>query len=336
MIAGKLRGGGISIPSGDAFYSSTGTNTTFTVPANVTKICIAMTTGTSSNSAGGKMSVVRNSNSTWLAAAAKYISPTYTSSVSGLILPIAAGVVGVVGKGGNASTSAPTFQMNLTYNIHTYTHNGAPYNVPPNPVYLGGSSIPPAYISVVDTNGRYVSIPGDGNGNYNGTAYRATDIAGNPTAAMSFGYSVVSSGGSTVPGTNTSLVISGSGGTQTFVGASTGTTSVGSNSLVPASTQTSVEKTISITIGSVSGWLYYSYDAQRSNTLGVSDYSYQRSATISGNIIYSGGDTGNITSHVNDLTVTPGETFTVKIGSGTGQAVRFMWGTGRSFPSNSA
>ena len=335
MIAGKLRGGGISIPSGDAFYSSTGTST-FTVPANVTKICIAMTTGTSSNSSGGKTSVVRNSNGTWLAAAAKYISPTYTSSVSGLILPIAAGTVGVVGKGGDASTSAPTFQMNLLYNTHTYTHNGTPYNVPPNPVYLGGSSIPPAYISVSDTNGRSVAIPGDGYGNYNGIAYRALDpYGGTPTATMSFRYQIASYGGSTVPGTNTSLTISGSGGTQTFAGASSGTASTGSNTLSPASTQTSVEKIISITIGSTSGWLYYRYDPQRSNTIGVSDYVVQVGATISGNVIYN-SNTDNITPYINDLTVTPGETFTVKIGSGTGQAVRFMWGNGRSFPSNSA
>lgn len=334
MIAGKLRGGGISIPSGDAFYSSTGTNT-FTVPANVTTLCIAMTTGTSSSSVGGKTSVVRNSNNTWLATTSKYISPTYTSSASGLVLPIAAGAVGVVGKGGDASTSAPTFQMNLYYNIHTYTHNGTPYNVPPNIVYLGGSSIPWASISVGDTNGRYVSIYGDGNGNYNGTAYRATDNTGSPTAAMSFGYKITSSGGSTVPGTSTSLTISGSGGTQTFAGASSGTASTGSNTLSPASTQTSIEKTISITIGSTSGWLYYRYDPQRSNTIGVSDSSIQNGATISGNTIYN-GDVNNITSHVNNLAVTPGETFSVKIGSGTGQAVRFMWGAGRSFPSNSA
>lgn len=181
-----------------------------------------------------------------------------------------------------------------------------------------------------------MSIPGDSNGNYSGTAYRVTDpYGGIPTAAMSFGYSVVSSGGSTVPGTSTSLTISGSGGTQTFAGASSGTASTGSNNLVPATTQTSVEKTISITIGSVSGWLYYAYDAQRSNALGVSDISAQNGATISGNIIYN-SNTDNITSCINNLTVTPGETFTVKIGSGTGQAVRFMWGTGRSFPSNSA
>lgn len=225
--------------------------------------------------------------------------------------------------------------MILSYNIYTYTYNGTPYNVPPNPVYLGGSSIPPQYISVGDPNGRYALIYGDNNANYNGTAYRATDNAGNPTATMSFGYYMVNNSGSTVPGTSTSLTINGSEGTLTFAGASSGTASTGSNNLNLAITQTSTEKTISITIGSVSGWLYYRYDPQRSNTIGVSDYSIQNGATISGNIIYN-GDTNNITSHINNITVTPGETFSVKIGSGTGQAVRFMWGNGRSFPSNSA
>lgn len=334
MIAGKLRAGGISIPSGDAFYSSTGTNT-FTVPANVTTLCVAMTTGTSSSSVGGKTSVVRNSNNTWLATTSKYISPIYTSSAYGMVLPIAAEVVGVAGKGGDAYTSAPGFKMDLLYNIHTYMHNGTPYNVPPNPVYLGGSSVPPSHISVSDPNGRYAVIPNVGDGVYNGYAYYVLDTAGSPTSTMEFGYQIVNYGGSTVPGTSTSLTISGSGGTQTFVGASSGTASTGFNNLIPAITQTSTEKTISITIGNASGWLYYRYDPQRSNTIGVSDYTIQNGATISGNIIYN-GDTDNITSHINNITVTPGETFSVKIGSGTGQAVRFMWGNGRSFPSNSA
>lgn len=344
MISGKMRGAaGITIPSGDAYYSVAGSTNTFTVPANVTSLCIAMTTGTTTTSVVGKASVVRNSNNNWLAITSKYISPTYTSSTSGLVLPIAAGNVLVFGKGGDASTSAPTFQMNLTYNTHTYTFtydNGTTYyyNVPPNFIPLGGSSIPPAYVSVGSDirADRSVSIPGDGNGNYSGTAYYITDSAGSPTAPMSFGYTISSSGGSNISGTSTSMTISGSGGTQTFQGASSGTASTGSNSLIPATTQTSTEKTISITVGSVSGWLYYTYDAQRSNTLGTSDYSIQYGANISGTIVYN-GNTNDITSHVNGLTVIPGETFTVKIGAaGTGQAVRFMWGAGRSFPSNSA
>ncbi len=338
MISGKMRGAaGITIPSGDAYYSVAGSTNTFTVPANVTSLCIAMTTGTTTTSVVGKASVVRNSNNNWLAITSKYNSPIYYSSPDTLILPIAAGVVGVGGKGGDATTSAPTFQMNLIYNTHTYTFNGIPYNVPPNPVWLGGSSIPPAYISVSDPNGRYVFIPGDGDGygNYNGTAFRVTDTESNRTAAMSFGYNITSSGGSTIPGTATSMTISGSGGTQTFPGASSGTASYGSNTLIPAITQTSVEKTISITIGSVAGCLFYMYYPGRSNTLGVSDVSQQNGASISGTIIYN-SDPNNQTSYLNDLSVAPGETFTVKIGSGTGQAVRFMWGTGRSFPSNSA
>lgn len=338
MISGKMRGAaGITIPSGDAYYSVAGSTNTFTVPANVTSLCIAMTTGTTTISVVGKASVVRNSNNTWLAITSKYNSPTYTSSTSGLVLPIAAGVVGVAGKGGDASTSATTFQMNLLYNTHTYTFNGIPYNVPPNPVWLGGSSTPPAYISVSDPNGRYVSIPGNGYGDYNGTAYRVTDTEANRTAAMSFRYNITSSGGSTIPGTTTSIIISESGGSSNFWGSSSGTASAGSIALVPANTQTSTEKTISITVGSVSGWLSYMYYPGRSNTLGPSDISVQNGANISGAIVYITSDINNMTSHVNGLTVIPGETFTVKIGAtGTGQAVRFMWGAGRSFPSNSA
>lgn len=336
MISGKMRGAaGITIPSGDAYYSVAGSTNTFTVPANVTSLCIAMTTGTTTTSVVGKASVVRNSNNTWLAITSKYNSPTYTSSTSGLVLPIAAGVVGVAGKGGDASTSAPTFQMNLAYNYYTYydAATGA-YNVPPSTIYLGGSSIPPSYVVVYNNHGRGATIPSSGSGIYYGTAYNNVDAL---AATMSFGYNITSSGGSTIPGTATSIIISESGGSSNFWGSSSGTASAESIALVPANTQTSTEKTISITVGSVSGWLSYMYYPGRSNTLGPSDISVQNGANISGAIVYITSDINNMTSHVNGLTVIPGETFTVKIGAtGTGQAVRFMWGAGRSFPSNSA
>jgi hypothetical protein len=94
---------------------------------------------------------------------------------------------------------------------------------------------------------------------------------------------------------------------------------------------TSISRTLTITTGTSAGNIYYYWSAyarfHTSKMTGSATYN------LAGNIVASGPYSGGgIAAWTNGISVTPGQTITANVSSGG--AIRFMWGPGRSFPSN--
>ena len=308
MLSSKLRSI-VADPRGDQIFTANGS---FTVPARVTSISVAIVPGTSTStiSSGGVIT---------LTAGCSYTSPNYTSNAS-YGIPAGVASISVTAKGGDAyQTSTPygvwalVSQSDFNWSVspaNLYTSDSMPFTAYPT-VYAypngGGSSIALyPHHGAAHNYAVYYTAAGDWwcQFNYN-TGYNYTNNAGSATT-------VSVSGGST----------------WTYSGASSGNATPRTDSISLSVSDSS--NTLNLTIGYANGYASFSY----------LQYAYKHTSFLSGgstynltgNIVTPGPYSGNIAAWRNSFAVTPGQVFNVTVASGG--AVRVMWGNNRSFPSN--
>jgi hypothetical protein len=315
MITGKLKQLS-GVVSGDQIFTSSGT---FTVPAGVTTLNIAIVPGNSRSTA------VR-SGTPLLIAAPGFTSGTYTN-VSSLQVTVPDGVTSIsaFGKGGDPYQTYTGDGLGLwtlaSQSDYTWTVSPSTMTVPSNPPTPNGY-----YSTVTASKAGYTSIAlyfsqaaahsyaiyytqaGDGWARYTYSGYQAytTNNAGTSTTAALAGI-----------------------GTMTWPGVGSGTATSYVQTLNIA--YTSISRTLTITTGTSAGNIYYYWSAyarfHTSKMTGSATYN------LAGNIVASGPYSGGgIAAWTNGISVTPGQTITANVSSGG--AIKFMWGPGRSFPSN--
>lgn len=311
MIAGKLKQLS-GVVSGDQIFTSSGT---FTVPAGVTTLNIAIVPGNNRSTA------VRSSTPLLIAAPA-FTSQTYTN-VSSLQVTVPDGVttLSAYGKGGDASQTSTQWGVWRISSQSDYT-----WTVSPAYIYD-----PSNYPLTTYTYSQVLASK---------TGY--TDIALYFSTGMPYQYCYYYTeardgwvtyiyGSEThytnVAGTNTTATLPGIG-TMTFTGAPSGTASYSAQSL-PIS-DPSISRTLTISTGAPAGNLYYYWSAYA--RLHTATMTGSATYNLTGNIVASGPYSGGIAAWTNGISVTPGQTITANVSSGG--AIRFMWGPGRSFPSN--
>ena len=311
MIAGKLKQLS-GVVSGDQIFTSSGT---FTVPAGVTTLNIAIVPGNNRSTA------VR-SGTPLLIAAPAFTSGTYTNVGSWQVtVPDGVTTLFAYGKGGDAYQTSTQWGVWYISSQSDYTWTVSPANIfdpSNNPLstytYSQVTASKPGYTSIA----LYFSTGAPYQYCYYYT--QAHDgwvkyVYGSETHYTN------------VAGTNTNATLAGIG-TMTFTGAPSGTASYSAQSL-PIS-DPSISRTLTISIGTSAGNLYYYWSAyarlHTATMTGSSTYN------ITGNIVANGPYSGGIAAWTNSIAVTAGQTISVTVSSGG--AVRFMWGPGRSFPSN--
>lgn len=311
MLANKLRELS-GVTSGDQIFTSTGT---FTVPAGVTSLNIAMVPG------GGRSTAIR-SGTPLLIAAPGYTSQTYTN-VSSLQVTVPDGVTNLAafGKGGDPYQSYTTWGVWWRANQYDSTWTVSPANI-----YDPSNSSTPfgAYSQVTASKTGYSNIALY---SYSASAYQYATYY---DAARIFWVQYIYGSeqhATTNAGTATTAALAGIG-TMTWNGVSSGT----ATSFVQAMNiaDTSISRTLTITTGYASGSIYYYWSAYARLYTGTMTGS--STYNITGNIVANGPYSGGIAAWTNSIAVTAGQTISVTVSSGG--AVRFMWGPGRSFPSN--
>lgn len=312
---------------GDILMTSSGL---FVVPAGVTSICIAAVPGTSISK------LTDASNNIILAAGTGFTSSTFTSSGSSTI-PQGVTSLSLIGKGAAGTTTyqsswdqwsvngshvvvsspagetANTFGPSIAAGSYASLAGAMPATLTVN--LSGTSAINPTanMISMNTVVAIYTYSTTYSSKTYSGTVYVPITQTNYPG-----GY-VYTTGASTTANINgQNYVFSGGYG-----GAATATTS--SVTLAGTSAQT-----LTYTIGSPNGNLYYQYQPyaiNKTNSMtGSSTYNIQS------NIVAGGPYTGGIAAWRNNFAVVAGQTYTLTIAPGG--AVRVIWGVGRSFPSN--
>ncbi len=312
MLANKLRELS-GVTSGDQIFTSTGT---FTVPAGVTTLNIAIVPGTNRSTA------IR-SGIPLLIAAPSFTSQTYTN-VGSLQVTVPDGVTSLsaFGKGGDAyQTYTDLGLWALTsQSDYTWTMSPSTLTVPSNP------STPNGYYSTVTASkAGYSSITlyFSGGAGYSYALYYTA--ANDGWAAYSYsGYQGYTTNNA---GTSTTAALAGIG-TMTWPGVGSGTATSYAQTLNIA--DTSISRTLTITTGTSAGNIYYYWSAYARLYTGTMTGS--STYNITGNIVSNGPYSGGIVAWTNNIAVTAGQTISVTVSSGG--AVRFMWGPGRSFPSN--
>lgn len=292
---------------GDILMTSSGL---FVVPAGVTSICIAAVPGTSISK------LTDASNNIILAAGTGFTSSTFTSSGSSTI-PQGVTSLSLTGKGGNgtASYSPPTYTTTYAWHLSSLTY----HSTSPSPLY------PINYINPPPRNPAYnlenVSYPAfstpvhGGYDNFTGMGWSGSITQ---TQTSPGGY-VYTTGANTSANINSQNYVF-SGG---YGGAATATTS---SVTIPGTSA----QTLSYTIGSPNGSIYYQYQPYAVNK--TSSMTGSSTYNIQSNIVAGGPYTGGIAAWRNNYAVVAGQTYTITIAPGG--AVRVIWGDGRSFPSN--
>lgn len=311
MLANKLRGLS-GVTSGDQIFTSNGT---FTVPAGVTTLNIAIVPGTARSTA------IR-SGTPLLIAAPGYTSSTYTN-VSSLQVTVPDGVISLFayGKGGDP------YQTYITYSLWTLTaQSDYTWTVSPSSIVDYSNSSTPfgIYSQVTASKTGYTSIalfPSSGAAYNNALYYTAASDGWARYTYSSHQYATNNAG------TSTTAALAGIG-TMTWPGVGSGTATSYLQTLNIA--DTSISRTLTITTGYSAGNIYYYWSAYARLYTGTMTGS--STYNITGNIVANGPYSGGIAAWTNSIAVTAGQTISVNVSSGG--AVRFMWGPGRSFPSN--
>lgn len=313
MLANKLRELS-GVTSGDQIFTSNGT---FTVPAGVTTLNIAIVPG------GGRSTAIR-SGTPLLIAAPGYTSSTYTN-VSSLQVTVPDGVTNLAafGKGGDP------YQSYTTWGVWWRSGQSDEWTVSPVNIFDSSNSSTPfgAYSQVTASKTGYNSIAllPSSSSPYNVATYYALSPSNKPVWAQYIYGSEQHT--TTNPGSATTASLAGIG-TMTWNGVSSGT----ATSFVQAMNiaDTSISRTLTITTGYTSGSIYYYWSAYARLYTGTMTGS--STYNITGNIVANGPYIGGIAAWTNSIAVTAGQTISVTVSSDG--AVRFMWGPGRSFPSN--
>jgi hypothetical protein len=311
MITGKMKQLS-GVVSGDQIFTANGT---FTVPAGVTTLNIAIVPGNNRSTA------VR-SGTPLLIAAPAFTSQTYTN-VSSLQVTVPDGVttLSAYGKGGDAYQTSTQWGVWHTSSQSDYTWTVSPANIfdasnypLPNYTYSQVTASKPGYTDIA----LYFS---SGSAYGYGTYYTQ---AGDGWVTYSYGSETHYINAA---GTNTTATLAGVS-TMIFNGASSGTASYSAQSLTIS--DPSISRTLIITTGTSAGNLYYYWSAYA--RLHTATMTGSATYNLTGNIVASGPYSGGIAAWTNGISVTPGQTITANVSSGG--AIRFMRGPGRSFPSN--
>lgn len=312
MLANKLRELS-GVTSGDQIFTSTGT---FTVPAGVTSLNIAIVPG------NGRSTAIR-SGTPLLIAAPGYTSQTYTN-VSSLQVTVPDGVTNLAafGKGGDS------YQTYTGYSVWALTsQSDNTWSVSPMNIFDSSNSPTPfgVYSQVTASKSGYTSIALYANtaSNYNAATYYTAARDG----WAQYVYTGYQQYATTYAGSATTAALAGIG-TMTWNGVSFGTATSSVQAMNIA--DTSISRTLTITTGYASGNIYYYWSAYARLYTGTMTGS--TTYNITGNIVANGPYSGGIAAWTNSIAVTAGQTISVTVSSGG--AVRFMWGPGRSFPSN--
>lgn len=311
MLANKLRELS-GVTSGDQIFTSNGT---FTVPAGVTTLNIAIVPGTARSTA------IR-SGTPLLIAAPGYTSSTYTN-VSSLQVTVPDGVTSIsaFGKGGDP------YQTYITYSLWTLTaQSDYTWTVSPSSIVDYSNSSTPfgIYSQVTASKTGYTSIalfPSSGAAYQYAIYYTA---AGDGWARYTYSSHQYATNNA---GTSTTAALAGIG-TMTWPGVGSGTATSYLQTLNIA--DTSISRTLTITTGYSAGNIYYYWSAYARLYTGTMTGS--STYNITGNIVANGPYSGGIAAWTNSIAVTAGQTITANVSSGG--AIRIMWGPGRSFPSN--
>lgn len=311
MLANKLRGLS-GVTSGDQIFTSTGT---FTVPAGVTSLNIAIVPG-------ANRSTVTRSGIPLLIAAPSFTSQTYTN-VGSLQVTVPDGVTSVsaFGKGGDPYQTYTGYGLWTLASQSDYTWTVSPSSI----VDYSNSTMPNGiYPQITASKAGFNSIPLYFS---QGAAYSYAlyyTQAGDGWARYTYSYQQYATNNA---GTSTTAALAGIG-TMTWPGVGSGTATSYVQTLNIA--DASISRTLTITTGTSAGNIYYYWSAYArlytGTMTGSSTYS------IAGNITANGPYSGGIAAWTNSIAVTAGQTISVNVSSGG--AVRFMWGPGRSFPSN--
>ena len=287
----------VMLPYANELYYTAGTFN-FTVPPNVTSVCIAMTPGVDYSSAGELLKA--------------YVGKTIACVAGNNTVPIGISSITLSGKGANGTTSTT-----WNYSHWTKSGGGSYWDVQwVSPTSFGHTSVP----NTIQFKNSY-SQPH----NATLTSQTATQLI----YTVTYQYitwettSIYYTKPAATNGAATTCVVNGT--TYTFPGGVGGAAAITNHTVAinPA-----IGATINATIAS-GGNLSYSYSAYAINALSSLLGNNFSLSPVAANVgVYTGG----IAAWRNAIPVTPGSTIPVRVGSGG--AVNIIWGTGRTFPNS--